>query len=266
MQLFIDMEVRGFLHPESCFATIAQWETIAKEFLALQKKGKDVRGGMIDQDPKLAEYIMRWFSFQLYVETQRYNLLTQKNVLDFIEDFVNHRVWGLRREFASYFKTDNHNLIDVVKIAYFYSRGDIEPYFLLDDAFVTGLYGSTSVHVTTLHWTTKQGLYNLADSLKNNHTYALSTFTEQHKEFFRRESNMLVKLEGTLRGAFRSDVKSFATDRGNRAVNMHRLAFPGGGCNMCLDINKCSGKQTSLWNEIIIKPTKIIDYKNIQKY
>jgi len=260
------MEVRGFLHPESCFATIAEWEDVAKQFLALQKRGKDVRGGILDQDPKLAALVMKWFGFQLYVETQRYNLLTQKNVLDFIEDFVNHRVWGLKREFASYFKTDNHNLINTVKIAYFYSRGDIEPYFLLDDTFVNGLYGSTSIQVVTYHWTDKQGLFNLADSIKNHHIYALSTFTEQHKEFFRRESNILVKLQGTLRGAFRSDVKSFATDRGNRAVNMYRLAFPGGECNMCLDVQKCSGSQTSLWNEIIIKPQKIVDYSITQKY
>ncbi len=30
-------EVRGYFHPESCFATIAEWEAVAKEFLALQK-------------------------------------------------------------------------------------------------------------------------------------------------------------------------------------------------------------------------------------
>ena len=260
------MEVRGYLHPESSFATIAEWENVAKQFLHLQRKGKDVRGGIIDQDPQLAKLIMKWFSFQLYVETQRYNLLTQKNVLDFIEDFVNHRVWGLKREFSTYFKTNNQNLINTVKIAYFYSRGDIEPYFLLDDNFVGNLYGSTSTIITTKHWTDKQGLYNLADSIRSHHTYAISTFTKQYKPFFRKESNILVTLEGRLRGAFRSDVKSFATDQGNRAVNMYRLAYPGGKCNMCLDINDCSGESTSLWNEIIIIPTKIIDHNIIQKY
>ncbi len=60
------MEVRGYLHPEACFATIAEWEAVAKEFLALQKRGKDVRGGIPDQDPKLAELIVKWFNFQLY--------------------------------------------------------------------------------------------------------------------------------------------------------------------------------------------------------
>ena len=101
------MEVRGYIHPENCFATISQWEQIAKEVLSIQKKGPDTRGGMLDSDPKLAEIVMKWFSYQLYVETQQYDLLTQKNVLDFIEDFVNHRVWGLRREFGSYFYKDD---------------------------------------------------------------------------------------------------------------------------------------------------------------
>lgn len=257
------MEVRGYLHPESSFKTIAQWEAVAKQFLDLQRRGKDTRGGTIDSDPKLAQLVMECFGFQLYVETQRYNLLTQKNVLDFIEDFVNHKVWGLRREFGTYF---NKNLINTIKIAYFYSRGDIEPYLLLDDAFVTAVYGSTTQKVTTMHWTDKQGLYNLADSIRSNHTYAISTFTEQWKPFFRRESNVLATLEGNLCGAFKSDMKSFATDRGNRAVNMYRLAYPGEKCTMCLNVSDCTGEDTALWNEIIIKPTAIIKYELIQKY
>jgi len=261
-------EVRGYFHPESCFATIAEWEAVAKEFLALQKKGKDVRGGILDQDPKLAELIMKYFSFQLYTETQRWDLLTQKNVLDFIEDFVNHRVWGLRREYETYFFNDGNDrsFVDTVKIAYFYSRGDMEPYVLLDDPFVTAVYGSTTQRVVTLHWTDEQGLINLQDSINQNHTYAISTFTKQWKPFFRKESNILLKLEGELRGAFKSDVKSYATDRGNRAVNMYRLAYPGGKTNMCLNAEDCTGGATSLWNEVIVKPTKLLLFKRIQKY
>lgn len=262
------MEIRGYLHPESCFATISEWEAIANKFLALQKKGKDTRDGNIDEDPKLAELIMRWFSFQLYTETQRWDLLTQRNVLNFIEDFVNHRVWGLRREYESYFynKANNTSYIDSIKIAYFYSRGDMEPYMLLDDNLTNTLYGTTSQKVTTFHWTDEVGLINLQDSINQKHTYAISTFTKQWKPFFRKESTVLLRLEGNLCGAFRSDVKSFATDRGNRAVNMYRLAYPGKQSNICLNLEDCVGDATSLWNEIIIKPTKLISFKKIQKY
>jgi hypothetical protein len=262
----MSQQVRGYIHPESSFATISQWEQIAEEFLSLQKKGVDTRGGVLDQDPKLAELVMRWFSFQLYVETQHYDSLTQKHVLDFIEDFVNHKVWGLRREFAPYFTNNGTSYIDDLKIGYFYSRGDIEPYVLLCDKFVQHTYGTTNHLVTSMHWTSKQGLINLQDSIDNHHTYAISTFTKQWKPFFRPESTMLTKLEGTLVAAFKSDVKSLATDRGNRAANLYRMAYPGEGNNLCKDVADCTGDATSLWNEIIIKPTKIINYKQINKY
>jgi hypothetical protein len=258
--------VRGYIRPESCFATISQWEQIAEEFLSLQKKGVDTRGGVLDQDPKLAELVMRWFSHQLYVETQQFDSLTQKNVLDFIEDFVNHKVWGLRREFAPYFAINGTSYLDNLKIGYFYSRGDIEPYVLLDDKFTQHTYGTTNHLVTTMHWTSKQGLVNLQDSIDNHHTYAISTFTKQWKPFFRPESTMLTKLEGTLVAAFKSDVKSLATDRGNRAANLYRMAYPGEGDNLCKHVEDCTGEATSLWNEIIIRPTKIVNYKQINKY
>jgi hypothetical protein len=74
------MEVRGYFHPYTSFATIAEWEAIAKQFLALQKQGFDTRGGMIDNNPELIQLVQKWFGFQLYVETQRFDDLTQKNV------------------------------------------------------------------------------------------------------------------------------------------------------------------------------------------
>lgn len=263
------MEVRGYIRPESCFATISQWEDIARLFLLLQKKGVDTRSGILDSDPKLAALVMRWFGHQLFVETQLFDQLTQKNVLDFIEDFVNHRVWGLRREFGSYFYRDDEDdsFLEDVKIAYFYSRGDIEPYVLLDDDFVMAVYGSTTYKVQTKHWTTEQGLKNISDSIENKHTFAISTFTKQWKPFFRKESNVLALLEGNLRAAFRSDVKSLATDRGNRAVNMYRLAYPEGGSNLCMKLDTLDiGGATSLWNEFIIKPTTIVKAKTIPKH
>jgi hypothetical protein len=262
--------VRGYYHPEHSFATINEWEDVARQFLQLQKQGADTRGGVIDSNPKLIELINKWFGYQLYVETQRFDQLTQKNVLDFIEDFVNHKVWGLRKEFNSYFHSESKdlNFIDDIKVGYFYSRGDIEPYVLLDDAFTSNVYGTTNHIVTTLHWTSMQGMKNLVDSIENKMQFDISTFTKQWKTFFQPESNYLVKLQGKLVAAFKSDVKSIVTDHGNKAANMYRLAFPGENPNLCQSIQLCNDDDdsTSLWNEIIVQPTKIISYKKVNKY
>jgi len=258
--------VRGYYHPEDCFATISEWEDVAKQFLELEKQGFDTRGGVIDDNHQLVQLINRWFKFQLYVETQRYDLLTQKNVLDFIEDFVNHRVWQLRDEFNEMVGEDQ---IDKIKVAYFYSRGDIEPYMLLDTEFTQDLYGTASHTVTTLHWASEQGVKNLEDSVENGGVYAISTFTKQYKKFFRPESNYLVKLKGKLVAAFRSDVKSVVTDKGNKAANMYRLGHPEGeDTNICTDINLCSDSDhsTYLWDEVIVKPIEIISIKQTINY
>ena len=122
--------VRGYQKPEATFHTISEWESIANEFLKLQKQGYDVRGGMIDDNAELVTLINKYLGYQLYVETELYSDLTKKNVLDFIEDFINHRVWGLSDEFAEYITN-----IENDKIAFFQSRGGIEPYILLDKQF-----------------------------------------------------------------------------------------------------------------------------------
>ena len=260
--------VRGWYHPENSFTTISEWQSIANKFLQLQKRGYDTRGGKIDDNSELVSLINHWFGYQLYVETQHYDGLTQKEVLDFIEDFVNHRVWGLKKEFGQYLHHphDNETFIDSVKIAFFYSRGALEPYVLLDNTFTKNVYGSTDIEVTTGHWATKQGLLNIIDSIQAGHKYSLSTFTKQWKPFFRPESNYLVKLKGCLVAAFKSDVKSIVTDRGNRAANMFRLAYPGKGDNLCYGTDQYSDEGTYLWNEIIIKPSKVLEYKKIYKY
>ena len=257
-------EVHNYYHPESAFATISEWESIANQFLKLEKQGFDTRGGVIDDNHDLVKLVNRWFSYQLYVETQRYDLLTQKNVLDFIEDFVNHRVWGLRKEFKSYFKGD----INSIKIAFFYSRGDLEPFVLLDQDFTKSIYGTTNHVVTTLHWTTEQGVKNLQDSINNGGIYAISTFTKQYKKFFRPESNYLVKLQGKLVAAFKSDAKTIVTDQGNKAANMFRLAYPGEDTNLCTSTDACTdtNHSTYLWNEIVVKPVEILEVKQIIKY
>jgi hypothetical protein len=258
----MSIQKQGHIHPEKAFATISQWESIAKQFLKLQAKGKDTRGGVIQSDPALGQLISRWFSFQLHVEVERFApRITQKNVLDFIEDFVNHKVWGLRREFASYFPN-----VDDIKIAYFYSRFDIEPFVLLDEQFTQSLYGSTNHKVTTLRFTTKENLQKLQNSIDSGQAFDVSTFTKNWKPFFKKESNVIVKLEGDLVAAFKSDVKSIVTDKGNKAANMERLAYPGDQDNICTDLSQCEGVSTYLWNEIVMKPTRVLSYKEINKY
>ena len=257
--------VRGYFHPEASFATISEWEQIANEFLELQKQGFDTRGGVIDDNHNLVQLINKWFSYQLYVETQRFDGLTQKEVLDFIEDFVNHRVWQLRDEFS---EALGDNLIDSVKVAFFYSRGALEPFVLLDQEFTQSVYGTTDAIVTVLHWTSQQGVLNLQDSMENGGIYAISTFTKQYRKFFRPESNILVKLRGKLVAAFKSDVKSIVTDRGNKAANMFRLGHPDETSNLCTSTDTCNdeNKSTYLWNEIIVKPVEILEVKKVITY
>jgi hypothetical protein len=117
-----------------------------------------------------------------------------------------------------------------------------------------------------MHWTSVDGMRNLVDSLQSGYKYSISTFTTQAKEFFRPESNVLVKLNGNLVSAFQSDVKSFATDKGNRAANLFRFSYPDNENNLCKNWEECKENKTSLWNEIIVKPISILDYKIVKKY
>jgi hypothetical protein len=253
--------VRGYQKPERSFHTIGEWERISQEFLDLQKRGSDTRGGKITNDPKLVGLITEFFGYQLFTETELYPNLTKKMVLDFIEDFVNHRVWGIRDEFKDYIVN-----IDNDRIAFFHSRGAIEPYILLDESFTNDTYGSVGDEVVVFHWTSEEGFKNIADSIGSGYGFSISTFTTQAKEFFRPESNILVKIKGELVAAFKSDVKSFATDRGNRAANLFRFSYPDNENNLCTDLADCTENKTSLWNEIIVKPISILDYKQIKKY
>ena len=254
-------QVRGYFKPESSFHTIAEWETIANEFLALEKQGFDTRGGTIDYSPKLIDLINKYFSYQLFIETEQFPDLTRKKVLDFIEDFVNHRVWAIKTEFKEYLVN-----IDNDKIAFFYSRGALEPYLLMDEQFTIDTYGTADEEVTALHWTSKAGLINIVDSIKNGWKFEISTFTTQAKEFFRPDANVLVKVKGTLVAAFKSDAKTFATDKGHKAVNMFRLSYPDNENNLCRNVEDCKDDKTSLWNEIVMKPKEVIMYKEIKKY
>jgi hypothetical protein len=253
--------VRGYFKPESSFHTIAEWEAICEEFLALEKQGFDTRGGTIDYSPQLIQLINKYFSHQLYIETEQFADLTRKKVLDFIEDFVNHRVWSLRKDYKDYIVN-----IDNDKVAFFQSRGAIEPYLLMDEQFTIDTYGTADEEVTALHWTSKVGLINIVDGIKNGWNFEISTFTTQAREFFRPDANILVKVKGTLVAAFKSDAKTFATDKGHKAVNMFRLSYPDNENNLCRNVEDCKDNKTSLWNEIVMKPKEVIMYKEIKKY
>jgi hypothetical protein len=254
--------VRGYFHSESAFNTISEWEEIAKKILILQRKGFSTRGGVISDNVELVDIIKKYYSYQLFIQTQQYDLLTQKNVLDHIEDFVNHRVWGMRKEFESVLPN-----ISEVKIAFFYSRGDLEPYVLLNSAFTKYIYNDVNIPVTSKHWTNVNGFNNIKESIKNNYVYAISTFTKQEFGFFNPISNILMEIEGNLVAAFKSDVKSIVTTHGHRAANMYRLSYINETSNLITDLNAEETEiESGIWNEIIIKPTKIISAKKMHKY
>lgn len=254
-------KVRGYVKPESSFRTIREWERMAKQFLDLQSQGFDTRGGVLSDNPRLVNLVNNYFNYQYYVEPNQFPKLSQKMVLDFIEDFVNYRVWEMKHDFE-----DHVPNIDRARFAYFYSRGNIEPYILLDESFTKSVYGSTEIETVTYHWTSEDGLLNIVNSLKSGNTFPLSTFTTQFKEFFRSESNYLLTVRGKLVAAFQSDTKSFSTDGNHKAANMYRFTLPGHRENLCYDWKKCNRNSTYLWNEIIVNPTAILDYKKQIKY
>ena len=234
--------------------------------LDLQTKGMDTRGGeisckhssfcSIEDFERFVGQLSEFFGYQLTTEVDRWDLLTRKNVLDFIEDFVNHRLWSFERQFGSYFAD-----IRSLRIAYFYSRGDMEPYVLIDDEFTTQLYGSTNNPKELLHYTSQEGLDRLEASIGTGNPFDISTFTIAVRPFFRPESNIVVHLLGNVRAGFRSDIKSMAVDNKRRALNLYRLGYPGNEeTNICYELDSCNGDvKTSLWNEYIATPKSILN-------
>ena len=248
-----EVKVRGYMKPASSFYSLDEWEAAVHELLELQKFGIDTRGGL-SLDQRLLDIIEKYFHYQMNDEVNRWELLTQKNVLDFIEDFVNHRFWGLEKEFGHYFPD-----IKKLKLAYFYSRGDMEPYVMLDDEYTTQLYGSLYNPKLLCHYTTEKGTKRLNDAIQSGLDYDISSFTVMERPFFRKESNVLVKFVGNVRAGFRSDIKSMALDNGRRACNMYRLEYPSHDVNnICYNLDDCDHPTaTSLWNEYIATPIEI---------
>jgi len=268
MSDFEKFKVLGYIRPAEVFHTLDEWQHIAEELIALQATGLDTRGGEIsckhptfcskDDMERFVQILSEHWGYQLDVETERYDLLTMKNVLDFIEDFVNHRFWGFEREFGSYFPDINR-----LRFAYFYSRGDMEPYVMLDEEYTSQLYGSLENTAELQHFTSEEGLQRLEAAIQGGEQFDISTFTVAERAFFRPTSNLSITLLGNVRAAFRSDVKSLALDNGRRACNMYRLEYPGTEVNnICYDLEACLGQtrvETDLWNEYIATPLEILN-------
>ena len=250
--------VHGYIKPEKAFHTLSEWEEFVRKILEYQKKGHYVSHshGQIVGPKELQELITDFYGFQLNVDVERYDLLTTKNVLDHVEDFANHRYWTLEKLFSQFF--DN---IDDLRFAYFYSRGDLEPYVLVDDAFTEQVYGSLNNIKTLYHYTHQEGVERIQRAINSGDPFDISAFTVAERPFFRQKSNMIMEFEGNVRAGFRSDVKSYSVSNGRKCVNLHRLGYPGEKDNLCVDLdNDCNGElKTSLWNEFIVTPLKILD-------
>jgi len=256
-------KVLGYIKNEKDFKTISEWESIAKTILNFQQAGYDTRGGgfrcsrmlecSVEVFEKFRNIINREFGY-LYHDVDRFEQVNLKNFFNFIEDFVNYRVWTLRRNFEIYFAD-----VDNLRFAYFYTRDDIEPYVMIDDEFTLQVYGDTWNPKVVYHYATPNGAKNIADAIENKRQFDISCFTIAERPFFRKQSNILMKLEGNVRAGFKSDIKSFAVNNGRRACNLYRLGYPDGASNLCYELESCdTSNLTSLWNEYITTPIRIL--------
>tara|TARA_A100001515_G_scaffold140894_2_gene137131 strand:+ start:381 stop:1202 length:822 start_codon:yes stop_codon:yes gene_type:complete len=250
--------VHGYIKPENAFHTLSEWKVFVDKILSFQKSGHYVSHshGKVVGPEELQSLIDDYYGFQLNVDVDRYDLLTSKNVLDHIEDFANHRYWSLEKEFDQYF--DN---IDELRFAYFYSRGDLEPYVLVDEVFTEQIYGSINNPKVLYHYTHEEGVERIRRAIEGGDPFDISAYTVAKRDFFRAKSNLIMEFEGNVRAGFRSDVKSYSVSNGRKCVNLHRMGYPGEKDNLCRDLeNDCNGElKTSLWNEFIVTPMKILD-------
>ena len=256
-------KVLGYIKSDKDFKTLKEWEDIANTILKFQSDGYDTRGGnfrcarmldcSIEEFEQFRNVVNHNFGY-LYHDVDRFDNVNMKNFFNFIEDFVNYRVWSFGREFVSYFSN-----IENLRFAFFYTRDDIEPYVLLDEELTIQLYGSTYNPKILCHYTTPNGVKNIQAAIESGVPFDISCFTIMDRPFFREQSNILLKLEGNVRAGFKSDIKSFAVDSGRRACNMYRLGYPGGDSNLCYELDSCDGQNlTSLWNEYIATPIRIL--------
>ena len=257
-------KVLGYVKSADVFKTIAEWVGVAETILAFQKKGFDTRSGNFrclemlncpeEEFEAFRAVVMENFGYLMF-DVERFPAVNSKNFFNFVEDFVNYRVWGMEREFGGYFPD-----ISRLRFAFLYTRDDVEPYVLLDDEFTIQIYGSLDNPKQLLHYTSESGLANIKNAMAGDHMFDISCFTTAERPFFREEANLLVTLVGNVRAGFRSDVKSFVVSNGRRACNMYRLEYPGAKSNLCYELESCDGEMlTSLWNEYIATPLQILN-------
>jgi len=262
-------KVLGYIKNESDFRTISEWEGIANSILKFQQLGYDTRGGnfrcarMLDcsiEDFNAFRDIINHNFGYLYHDVDRFENVDARNFFNFIEDFVNYRVWALKRQFSSYFTN-----IDNLRFAFFYTRDDIEPYVMIDDEFTLQVYGTIFNPKVVYHYATPNGAQNVIDAIQTGEQFDISCFTIADRPFFRKQSNILIKLEGNVRAGFKSDIKSFAVNNGRRACNLYRLGYPDGTSNLCYELESCDANNlTSLWNEYITTPLRILGMESVK--
>tara|TARA_Y100000816_G_scaffold273950_1_gene240757 strand:+ start:401 stop:1207 length:807 start_codon:yes stop_codon:yes gene_type:complete len=252
-----NVQVRGYVKPVKAFKTLKEWEHIARILLMYQRSGISVRNKTIPGP--IYDIIQQHFGYLLYDEVSNFESFNTENVLIFIEDFINHRVWSIKRQYAAYFKD-----IDTLRFAYFYSRGDIEPYVLMNSEFTHQIYGSVKNLKVVSHFTNQEGMNRIQYSIEKQEPIDISAFTYMMDSYFDEKANIKLKLIGNVKAAFKSDIKSVVVDNGMRACNMLRLDYPGDETNICYDLNECDQpNQTSLWNEYIVTPIKILDASTV---
>ena len=256
-------KVLGYIKPISAFKTISEWEQVANTILSFQRLGMDTRGGnfrcvdmlscSLDQMEAFRGVVMENFGYLLH-DIDRFERVIMKNLFNFIEDFVNYRVWNMRGEFSVMLPN-----VDSLRFSFLYTRDDIEPYVLLDDEFTLQIYGSLDNVKQVMHYTTPAGVQRISEAISRGDAFDISCFTVMDRPFFRSESNVLLTMLANVRAGFRSDVKSFAVEGGRRACNMYRLGYPGSKSNLCTELATCdSDNLTSLWNEYIATPLEIL--------
>ena len=260
-----DYEVRGYVKSIDSFHSLEEWKNLIDFLLQAQGLGIDTRGGLSCKTKSCSEIpiesveeaIEHYFGHLDY-DVKRYDLLNEKSVDDFIEDLINHKFWELEDLFSKYFSD-----VSALKFSFFYSRGDIEPYVLLDENFTQQIYGSNFNLMKVKHFTNEEGLNNLESSIGGDRFFDISSMTVRARDFFRPESKIEITLLGNVKAAFRSDIKSLAVDSGHRAANLLRFEYPGRDkVNLCYSLDTCDEElRTGIWNEIIVTPVKILSHR-----
>ena len=88
--------------PEKCFYTLDEWQQFVDKMLRFQKDChylSNYESKLIGPD-EMKALVEEYYGFQLTADVARYDLLTTKNVLDHIEDFINHRFWALEEKYG----------------------------------------------------------------------------------------------------------------------------------------------------------------------